>query len=87
MSNKASKLLEKMRNSSASWKREDIVLLYKGFGFQVTSGGKHDKIAHPDFPQLVTFLPRHTKLARIYVVTAVNLVDKLIRLRENEDAI
>ncbi len=85
MSSKALKLLEKMRNTSASWKREDIVTLYKGFGFQVISGGKHDKITHPDFPQLITFLPRHTKLARIYVIKAVDLVEKLIQLREIED--
>lgn len=90
MPRKASKLLQKMRNSSAGWKRADIIALYEGYGFVISTGSnrgaKHDKIAHPEFPQLVTFLPRHTELARAYVREAVRLVSQLIALTEGTGA-
>lgn len=86
MPDKASKLLEKMRNSRAQWKRQDIVSLYRGFGFVVSPGGKHDKVFHPEFPQLVTFLPQHRKIAAAYVTVAVEIVDQLIKLRQEKES-
>lgn len=85
MSEKASKLLEKMRTSKANWKRHDLETLYLGFGFVIKSGTNHDIVSHPDFPQLVTYLPRHTKIAKYVVTQAVRLVDRLQELQENID--
>lgn len=67
-----------MRQNSNNWKRRDLESLYLGFGFIIKTGrGPHDKVYHPDFPFLVTSLPRHRKLAKVYVTIAVDLVDKL----------
>jgi hypothetical protein len=85
MSEKAVKLLERMRASKANWKRHDLVTLYNGFGFVIQSGSNHDLVSHPDFPQLVTSLPRHTKIAKYVVAQAVKMVDELRRLQENND--
>ena len=76
----AEKLLEDMRRNKAKWKRRDIVALYEGFGFEIHHGSKHDKIYHPDFPQLIEGLPRHRKLPKVYVSNAVKLVDRLQEL-------
>jgi hypothetical protein len=84
VSNKAKKLLESMRRSSANWKRSDLDSLYTGFGFVIIHSGKHDTVKHPQYPHLLTRLPRHKVLAKAYVKQAVELVDKLIELMKEE---
>jgi hypothetical protein len=56
--------------------------LYEGFGFIITHGANHDKIKHPDFPELRTTLPRHREVAKVYVEIAVTLVDQLLELQK-----
>lgn len=82
MTSKAEKLLERMRQSKAGWKRRDLDDLYEGFGFVITPGGSHDIVKHPDFPQLRTTLPRHSDLAKGYVQFAIKLIDELKTLEQ-----
>lgn len=85
MSDKAEKLLEKLRANKKGVTRVELERLYKGFGFVISSGkGPHDSVTHPDFPMLYTSLPRHRKLLKYNVVQAVRLID---RLKELEKAI
>lgn len=80
---KAEKLLAQMRQSTKNWKRHDLETLYKGFGFIIQSGrGPHDKVYHPDFPALVTALPRHKELANYQITQAIGLIDKLLALKK-----
>jgi hypothetical protein len=86
MTSKAQKLLERMKQSKAGWRRQDLDKLYTGFGFVIIHGSRHDIVKHPDFPQLRTTLPRHGFLARGYVEFAVKLVDTLLEIqKETED--
>lgn len=86
MTSKAQKLLERMKQSKAGWKRQDLAKLYTGFGFVISHGGSHDIVKHPDFPQLRTTLPRHNFLAKTYVEFAIKLVDSLLEMqKETED--
>jgi len=78
MTSKAQKLLERMRQSKANWKRDDLDRLYEGFGFIISHGKSHDIVKHPDFPELRATLPRHNYLAKGYVEYAVKLIDKLL---------
>ena len=81
MSRKAENLLERMRNSKKGWKRKDLESLYTGFGFIIkNSGGPHDTVVHPEFPELITSLPRHKKLAVYIVSQAIKMVDRLKHL-------
>lgn len=82
---KAQRLLERMRQSKADWKRADLDRLYNGFGFLITHGANHDIVKHPKYPNLRTTLPRHRTLARGYVEFAVKLIDTLIELEAQED--
>ena len=82
---KAAKLLERMRRSAAGWKRADLDQLYLGYGFKIRPGTKHDIVAHPDYPQLRTTLPRHSSLAKGYISFAVKLIDQLQQLRQKEE--
>jgi hypothetical protein len=84
VSEKARKLLERMRQSAANWTRNDLDKLYEGFGFEIRHGSKHDIVKHPDYPQLRATLPRHTTLAKAYVRTAVKLIDELESLLKKE---
>lgn len=85
MTSKAKKLLERMRNSSANWKRNDIVSLLEGYGFEIRRGGNHDVFTHPETSRLRFVLPRHRKLKKNYVRDAVKIVDIVIELRNTND--
>lgn len=82
----AQKLLERMRRSKTGWKRDDVAQLYTGFGFTIQSGGSHDKVTHPDYPQLITSLPRHPKVHEYIVVQAVKNIDRLLELEKAKEA-
>ena len=85
MPSKAEKLLEQMKRSKSNWKRIDLDRLYEGFGFIITHGTNHDKVKHPDFPEireLRTTLPRHKTLDKVYVELAVKLIDRLLELKK-----
>lgn len=82
---KAEKLLAQMRQSKKNWKRHDLETLYKGFGFKIESSrGPHDKVYHPDFPMLVTSLPRHKELANYNVTQAISLIERLQSLQKTK---
>lgn len=86
MPSKAEKLLQSMRKSKQGWKRTDLISLYTGFGFIITtSRGPHDKVTHPEFRQLIAFLPRHRTLANAYVDHAIRLVDRLNALKKTNE--
>jgi len=86
MASKAEKLLERMRQSKANWKRRDLDALYKGFEFEITHGKSHDIVRHPQFPELRTTLPRHNFIAKGYIEYAIKLIDKLQELRRQKEA-
>jgi hypothetical protein len=82
----AIKLLEKARSSKAGWTRIKLDRLYKSFGFIIRTGnGPHDKVYHPKYPQLITWLPRHNKLGEYNIENAVNLIESLKKLEEAEN--
>ena len=85
MPSKASKLLEQMRQKKSGWKRHDLERLYKGFGFVIKAGGSHDKVTHPEFPELITSLPRHGRIHEYMVIQAIKLIDKLEKLRAEKE--
>lgn len=80
MGDEAVKELEKAKRSKAGWNRTRLDSLYTGFGFIIKTGrGPHDKVYHPDHPELVTWLPRHTKLGEYNIDNAIKLIDKLLK--------
>ena len=84
MAQKATKLLERMRNSKAGWKRRDLDQLYEAYGFLISHGKSHDIVKHYQFPHLRTTLPRHNQIAKVYVEIAVKLVDQLMVLEKEQ---
>ena len=78
MPSEAEKLLERM-------KRSDLERLYTGFGFRIEPGrGPHDKVFHPDFPQLITRLPRHRRVYEYLVTQAIRLIERLQELQKGQ---
>lgn len=75
-----SELLEAMRVSQSNWTREDLETLYKGFGFNIRTGAKHDIAIHTQYRNLRGTLPNHKSFAKGYVSSAIKLVDQLRRL-------
>lgn len=86
MVSKSEKLFERMKNSSAGWKREDIDSLYLGFGFIIRSGNNHDIATHPDFPSLRATLPRHKSIAKCYIKDAIENIKKLNISRQEKES-
>ena len=85
MPSRAEKLLERMRQSQSGWKQNNLISLYEGFGFEIRHGRSHDIITHPDYPELRETLPRHSKIAKVYVKNAIKLIDQLAELQEAEN--
>ncbi|MGA9398356.1 MAG: hypothetical protein WBV22_08875 [Anaerolineaceae bacterium] len=85
MGGEAAKLLADARRSKAGWNRTKLDSLYLGFGFIIkNSRGPHDKVYHPDHPELFTWLPRHTKLGEYNIDNAIKLIDRLQQLKEKQ---
>jgi hypothetical protein len=83
MGGEAIKLLADARRSKAGWNRTKLDSLYTGYGFIIKKGrGPHDKVYHPDHPELFTWLPRHTKLGEYNIDNAIKLIDRLQKLKE-----
>jgi len=80
VSRRAEKILRRMRQSAAGWKPRQLYILYRGYGFSIRNGAKHDVVVHPDHPELRTTIPRHRELAKIYIRQAIALIDKLLAL-------
>ena len=84
MPGKAEKLLERMKRSQANWKRKDLDSLYRGFGFIIKHGSNHDRVMHPDYPELgKNAIPRHNAVGRVYVKMAIKLIADLKKLQED----
>lgn len=83
---KPEKLLNKMRQSAANWKRREVITLYEGYGFRLRHGGKHDVVFHPNYPELRDVIPRHRKVPQYIVKNAIKIVDKLIELQDTTDS-
>ena len=84
MPGKAEKLLERMKRSQVNWKRKDFDSLYTGFGFIIMHGSSHDRVMHPDYPELgKKAIPRHNSVGRVYVRMAIKLITDLKKLQED----
>lgn len=78
------KLLKRMRRSLADWGQDDLRRLYTGYGFAVREGGNHTFYTHPKYPQLTASVARHNSLAKGYVSTAIENIDSLLELENQE---
>jgi SPX domain protein involved in polyphosphate accumulation len=91
MVKKADKLLERMKRSKSGWKRTDIDSVYESYGFVIAGkkggGSNHDKVYHPDYPQLITYLPRHNPVSEAYISELIKKINQLKALQtQNENA-
>ena len=78
MPRKAEKLLQRMRSSAVGWTRDDLETLYRGYGFEIRRGSKHDMAVHSKYRDLRTTLPNHKDFAQSYVRCAVQLVTEVL---------
>jgi hypothetical protein len=89
MVRKADKLLERMKRSKSGWKRNDIDSVYESYGFIITGkkggGSNHDKVYHPEYPELITYLPRHNPVGEAYISELIKKINQLKAL-QNRDA-
>ena len=84
MPSDAEKSLRKARRSKAGWMPDDLLMLYKGFGFKIRpAGGSHKNVSHPKFPHLRAIVPVHPKeLGKKYVADAVKNIDAALKLEK-----
>ena len=74
---KAEKLLARMRKSKSGWTSQDLLRLFRGFGFDVRNGSSHDVITHTAYPSLRLTLPRRLKDSTPYVSKAIKMIDNM----------
>lgn len=82
MSRKAEKLLQKARQTKAGWSSDDLIKLYKGFGFEVRQArGSHVVISHPEYEGLTALVAVHAKeIGKAYVAKAIKNIDQALEL-------
>lgn len=86
MGAKKSNLLQRGKYSPTGWKRRELDKLYKGFGFIIKHGRKHDIAIHPEYPQLRGTLTRSSgELHRDYISHAVKMIEKLLEIEGEEN--
>jgi len=78
---KAEKIFEKMKNSKHGWTPDDLHKVYTGFGFKFREGGNHTIYYHPDHPELMATVARHSNIVVGYIQTAIKLIVKLQELK------
>lgn len=71
------RLLVRMRASKADWSTDEVLAVYRSRGFLVSSGGKHWKVRHPTYPELIATVRRSDPLPTGYIETLLELVDEL----------
>jgi hypothetical protein len=81
----ADSLLRKMKQSKYGWRYNDIVSLYRGFGFQQREGGNHTVFFHPVHRHLIATVARHRSLAVGYIQKAITLIDTLQELESAKE--
>ena len=74
---KAKKLLERMRKSKSGWTSQDLLRLYRGFGFDIRNGRRHEVITHSADSSLRQTLPRRLKDSTPYVSEAIKMIDNI----------
>jgi hypothetical protein len=84
MTPNADKLLDKARRSASGWRRTELDNLFTAFGFVVEPRTKHDIAFHETYIQLKMMLPRHRSVNPIYVKKAVELIEKLLALQQQD---
>jgi len=73
----ADSLFQKMKQSKYGWRYNDIVTLYRGFGFEQREGGNHTIFFHPVHRHLIATVARHRTPAVGYVQKALRLIETL----------
>ena len=81
----AESLLQKMKQSKYGWRYNDIVALYRGFGFESREGGNHTIFFHPVHRHLIATVARHRSLPVGYVQKAISLIESLKQLATDQD--
>jgi len=78
------KLLSRMRRSKSGYGESQLRKLYEGFGFIGRDKGDHVFYYHPDYPRVRGLVPRHRHLRDYVVSDAIDAIDELLALREEE---
>jgi hypothetical protein len=74
-----------MKQSKHGWRYNDIVTVYRGFGFESREGGNHTVFFHPVHRHLIATVARHRSLPVGYVQKAISLLEALKRLEEDQE--
>lgn len=79
-------MLERAKNSSAGWRREELVNLYKLFGFEIRTGGYDLNAIHPVYKDLRGSISNSSgELANGYVRHAVKMIERLFEYQGEEN--
>jgi hypothetical protein len=87
MTARAIKLLQKARLSPKGWNVEKLHTLYTSFGFVWKNRRRrapHRVYSHPEYPTLWQTVAHGRKIDVKYIEDAVELIDRLIRLKASE---
>lgn len=83
---KKDKRLQRAKNNPKGWHFDELKRLYEAFGFNVTSAkGSHWVAKHPKIKTRPTFISHSAELPEYYVKDAVEVIEELLSLEEEDD--
>lgn len=71
------RLLQRAKDAPAGWSGDELIGLYKDFGFYIEKGRKHDLVKHANLPDGIkgTITRSSGEIHPDYVRTAVELIE------------
>lgn len=81
---KAEKLLQRMRQTPNEWSPDVFEKIYVGFGFNKHEGGNHTTYTLKQY-NLKEQIPRHNPVAPCYARSTVEIIDKLLAMKQAEE--
>jgi hypothetical protein len=71
------RLLQRAKDAPAGWSSDELIGLYKSFGFYIEKGRKHDLAKHTNLPDGIkgTITRSSGEIHPDYVRTAVELIE------------
>jgi hypothetical protein len=75
-----------MRNSPTGWKPDDLIYVYKSYGFEVRAAGSgHYVASHAEYRELRATFPMTGDLLPVYVRRAIKQVDTIEAARREHN--
>jgi predicted RNA binding protein YcfA (HicA-like mRNA interferase family) len=82
---KLDKKINRLRENPKNVSSRELKSILHSLGFELRGGkGSHECFKHPRVPEVKITVPKQTPLKKVYVIQALNVINKLMELEDYE---